>query len=118
MVRLFWITACSHVAREQLSVGPECPITLIHANEPSLVQDRPTSGLICDSDDEIFSNTSLCHVYRSCLVIYSDAVRVRFVARLTGTAKSGAVLRGPATEPVTTYRVVVEGKIGRVEKEN
>jgi len=40
------------------------------------------------------------------------------VARLTGTAKSGAVLRGPATEAVKTYRVVVEGKIGRVEKEN
>jgi nitrite reductase/ring-hydroxylating ferredoxin subunit len=31
---------------------------------------------------------------------------------------TGAVLRGPATEPVKTYRVVVEGKIGRVEKEN
>ena len=99
-------------------MGPECPITLIQANEPPLVQDRPTSGPICDSDDEIFSNTSLCHVYRSCLVIYSDAVRVRFAARLTGTAKSGAVLRGPATEPVKTYRVVVEGKIGRVEKES
>jgi nitrite reductase/ring-hydroxylating ferredoxin subunit len=31
---------------------------------------------------------------------------------------TGAVLRGPATEPAKTYRVVVEGKIGRVEKEN
>ena len=31
---------------------------------------------------------------------------------------TGAVLRGPATEPVKTYRVVVESKIGRVEKEN
>ena len=99
-------------------MGPECPITLIHANEPSLVQDRPTSGLICDSDDEIFSNTYLCHVYRSWLVIYKDAVRVRLVARLTGTAKSGTVLRGPATEPVKSYRVIVEGKIGRVEKES
>ena len=28
------------------------------------------------------------------------------MARLTGSAKSGAVLRGPATEPVKTYRVV------------
>ena len=31
---------------------------------------------------------------------------------------TGAVLRGPATEPVKTYRVIVEGKIGRVEQEN
>jgi nitrite reductase/ring-hydroxylating ferredoxin subunit len=31
---------------------------------------------------------------------------------------TGAVLRGPATEPVKTYRVIVEGEIGRVEKEN
>jgi nitrite reductase/ring-hydroxylating ferredoxin subunit len=30
---------------------------------------------------------------------------------------TGAVLRGPATEPVKTYRVVVEGEIGRVEKD-
>ena len=30
----------------------------------------------------------------------------------------GAVLRGPATEPVKTYRVIVEGKIGGVEKES
>jgi nitrite reductase/ring-hydroxylating ferredoxin subunit len=29
---------------------------------------------------------------------------------------TGAVLRGPATEPVRTYRVAVEGEIGRVEK--
>jgi len=29
---------------------------------------------------------------------------------------SGAVLRGPATEPVKTYRVVVEGETSRVEK--
>ena len=28
---------------------------------------------------------------------------------------SGAVLRGPAAEPLKTYRVVVEGEIGRVE---
>jgi nitrite reductase/ring-hydroxylating ferredoxin subunit len=31
---------------------------------------------------------------------------------------TGAVLRGPATEPVKTYRVIVEGEIGRVEKES
>lgn len=31
---------------------------------------------------------------------------------------TGAVLRGPATEPVKTYRVAVEGEIGQVEKEN
>ena len=30
---------------------------------------------------------------------------------------TGAVLRGPATEPVKTYRVIVEGEIGRVEKD-
>lgn len=30
---------------------------------------------------------------------------------------TGAVLRGPATEPVKTYRIVVEGEIGSVEKE-
>jgi nitrite reductase/ring-hydroxylating ferredoxin subunit len=30
---------------------------------------------------------------------------------------TGAVLRGPATQPVKTYRVIVEGEIGRVEKE-
>lgn len=29
---------------------------------------------------------------------------------------TGAVLRGPATEPVKTYRVIVEGKIGRVQE--
>ena len=29
---------------------------------------------------------------------------------------NGAVLRGPATEPVKTYRVIVEGEIGRVEE--
>ncbi|MBZ5686437.1 MAG: Rieske 2Fe-2S domain-containing protein [Acidobacteriia bacterium] len=29
---------------------------------------------------------------------------------------TGAVLRGPATEPVKTYRVTVEGEIGQVEK--
>jgi nitrite reductase (NADH) small subunit len=29
--------------------------------------------------------------------------------------RTGSVLRGPATEPVRTYRVVVEGEIGRVE---
>ena len=29
---------------------------------------------------------------------------------------TGAVLRGPATEPAKTYRVVVEGEIGRVER--
>jgi len=28
---------------------------------------------------------------------------------------TGAVLRGPATEPVKTYRVIVEGEIGSVE---
>jgi nitrite reductase/ring-hydroxylating ferredoxin subunit len=31
---------------------------------------------------------------------------------------TGAVLRGPATEPVKTYRVIVEGEIARVEKED
>jgi len=31
---------------------------------------------------------------------------------------TGAVLRGPATEPVKTYRVVVEGELGSVQKEN
>ena len=31
---------------------------------------------------------------------------------------TGAVLRGPATEPVKTYRVIVEGEIGRMDKEN
>ena len=31
---------------------------------------------------------------------------------------TGAVLRGPATESVKTYRVIVDGEIGRVEKEN
>ena len=31
---------------------------------------------------------------------------------------TGAVLRGPATDSVKTYRVVVEGEIGRVEKES
>ena len=30
---------------------------------------------------------------------------------------TGAVLRGPATERVKTYRVIVEGEIGRVEKD-
>jgi len=30
---------------------------------------------------------------------------------------TGVVLRGPATEPVKTYRVTVEGGIGRVEKD-
>ena len=29
---------------------------------------------------------------------------------------TGAVLRGPATEPVKSYRVIVDGEIGRVEK--
>jgi nitrite reductase/ring-hydroxylating ferredoxin subunit len=29
---------------------------------------------------------------------------------------TGSVLRGPATEPVKTYRVIVEGDIGSVEK--
>jgi nitrite reductase/ring-hydroxylating ferredoxin subunit len=29
---------------------------------------------------------------------------------------TGAVLRGPATEPVKAYRVLVEGEVGRVEK--
>jgi nitrite reductase/ring-hydroxylating ferredoxin subunit len=28
---------------------------------------------------------------------------------------SGAVLRGPAMDPLTTYRVVVNGNVGRVE---
>ena len=28
---------------------------------------------------------------------------------------TGAVLRGPAAEPLKTYRVIVEGEIGRVE---
>jgi nitrite reductase/ring-hydroxylating ferredoxin subunit len=31
---------------------------------------------------------------------------------------TGAVLRGPATDPVKTYRVVVEVEIGCVEKES
>ena len=31
---------------------------------------------------------------------------------------TGAVLRGPATEPVKTYRVIIEGETGRVEKEH
>lgn len=31
---------------------------------------------------------------------------------------TGAVLRGPAIEPVKTYRVIVEGEVGRVEKES
>ena len=31
---------------------------------------------------------------------------------------TGAVLRGPATEPIKTYRVVVKSEIGRVEKED
>jgi nitrite reductase/ring-hydroxylating ferredoxin subunit len=30
---------------------------------------------------------------------------------------TGAVLRGPAKEPVKTYSVIVEGEIGRVEKQ-
>jgi len=28
---------------------------------------------------------------------------------------TGAVLQGPAAEPLKTYRVIVEGEIGRVE---
>jgi Rieske Fe-S protein len=28
---------------------------------------------------------------------------------------SGAVLRGPAKEPLETYRVIVDGDVGRVE---
>jgi nitrite reductase/ring-hydroxylating ferredoxin subunit len=28
---------------------------------------------------------------------------------------TGAVLRGPAKDPLTTYRVVVDGEVGRVE---
>jgi nitrite reductase/ring-hydroxylating ferredoxin subunit len=31
---------------------------------------------------------------------------------------TGAVLQGPATDPLKTYRVIVEGEIGRVEEEN
>ena len=31
---------------------------------------------------------------------------------------SGAVLRGPAIEPLMTYRVVVDGDVGRVETES
>jgi len=31
--------------------------------------------------------------------------------------RTGAVLRGPATEPIKIYRVIVEGEIGRVEEE-
>ncbi len=31
---------------------------------------------------------------------------------------TGAVLRGPATEPIKTYRVICKGEIGSVEKEN
>src|SRR6266478_6431057 len=31
---------------------------------------------------------------------------------------TGAVLRGPATESVKTYRVIVEGEFGSIEKEN
>ena len=30
---------------------------------------------------------------------------------------TGAVLRGPAADPLKTYRVIVEGEIGRVENE-
>src|SRR5262245_6050518 len=30
---------------------------------------------------------------------------------------TGAVLRGPAAQPLKTYRVVVEGEIGRVENQ-
>ena len=30
---------------------------------------------------------------------------------------TGAVQRGPATEPVKTYPVIVEGEIGRVERD-
>jgi nitrite reductase/ring-hydroxylating ferredoxin subunit len=30
---------------------------------------------------------------------------------------TGAVLRGPATEPVKTYRVIVEGEIGHVDRD-
>lgn len=29
---------------------------------------------------------------------------------------TGAVMLGPATEPIKTYRVIVEGEVGRVEK--
>ena len=29
---------------------------------------------------------------------------------------TGTVQRGPATEPLKTYRVIVEGELGRVEK--
>ena len=28
---------------------------------------------------------------------------------------TGAVLRGPAQEPLTTYRVIVDGEVGRIE---
>jgi nitrite reductase/ring-hydroxylating ferredoxin subunit len=31
---------------------------------------------------------------------------------------TGAVLRGPATEPIKTYSVIVEAEVGRVEKEH
>jgi nitrite reductase/ring-hydroxylating ferredoxin subunit len=31
---------------------------------------------------------------------------------------TGAVLRGPATQPVKTYRVIIEGEIARVEESN
>jgi nitrite reductase/ring-hydroxylating ferredoxin subunit len=31
---------------------------------------------------------------------------------------SGAVLRGPAVNPLRTYRVVVDGEIGRVEEQS
>ena len=31
---------------------------------------------------------------------------------------TGAVLRGPATESVKAYRVIVEGEFGSIEKEN
>lgn len=40
------------------------------------------------------------------------------MARSSVQRLHGAVLRGPATEPVKTCRVIVEGEIGRVEKEN
>jgi len=30
--------------------------------------------------------------------------------------RTGAVLRGPATDPIKTYRVVVEGETGRLEE--
>jgi len=49
----------------------------------------------------IFANAVLCHISKSCLVIGADKVRLR------------ALLSH--VNPLKTYRVIVEDKIGRVE---